>query len=188
MNNPTNCSKKTVPIYILASQTGTILSKIIQRITKETYSHVSISLDSSLEKTYSFGRIFPRNPVYGGFVKESPYHGVFKLFKDTKIKLIRVDVAEETYNKAKKILEEMYQQRKEYGYNYIGLITAFWDKSHPSEKRFYCSEFVRDILVNTDILKPELFREVAKPNDFAELDVGESIFEGYLRDYICLQN
>ena len=43
-------------IYLVMSQTGTILSKAIKGVTCDQYNHISISLDPSLECMYSFGR------------------------------------------------------------------------------------------------------------------------------------
>jgi len=57
-------------IYIVISQTGTILSKIIKLVTKKEYNHASLSMEGSLEKMYSFGRKDPYNPFIGVFVIE----------------------------------------------------------------------------------------------------------------------
>ena len=179
-----NTKHKKRFLYILASQTGTVVSRIIRLVTKDNYNHVSISLDSDLEKMYSFGRIFPNNPILAGFVREDPKEGIYKKFFDTKVRLIKIEVTEEEYNEVKKILEEMYSNRRKYHYNYIGLITAYWDKAFSRKNTFYCSEFVRDLLVRTNILDASVFSEVAKPNDFVEIYKKESIYEGYLRDYI----
>lgn len=43
-------------IYIVATYTGTALSYIIKKTTKENYAHVSIALDKELKQMYSFGR------------------------------------------------------------------------------------------------------------------------------------
>ena len=37
-------------IYIILTHTGTVLSKIIKKYTKDEFSHVSISLDRELTK------------------------------------------------------------------------------------------------------------------------------------------
>lgn len=59
-------------IYIVISQTGTILSKTIKLITKKKYNHVSISFNKDICNMYSFGRINPYNPFIGKYIKEHP--------------------------------------------------------------------------------------------------------------------
>ena len=82
-------------IYIVLSFTGTILSRIVKLYTRKEYSHVSISLDKDLKHMYSFGRLNPYNPFWGGFVQESPNYGTFKRFKNSKIKIYSMEVSDE---------------------------------------------------------------------------------------------
>ena len=60
-------------LYIVISQTGTLLSRILKYITGAEYNHASISLSRDLDKMYSFGRRHPYYPFWGGFVIESPH-------------------------------------------------------------------------------------------------------------------
>ena len=62
--------RRVEKIYIIQSCTGTILSNIIKGYTKNIYTHVSLSLDINLNNMYSFGRLNPYNPFWGGFVKK----------------------------------------------------------------------------------------------------------------------
>ena len=89
--------KQTRQLYIVLSQTGTLLSRLIRYITGAEYNHASISMSEDLEKMYSFGRIHPYNPFWRGFVVESPHTGTFKRFSDTKAKILVVDIDEERY-------------------------------------------------------------------------------------------
>lgn len=65
-------------IYIVLTYTGTVLSNIVKFYTKEKYSHVSIGLDSKLNKLYSFGRLNPYNPYKAGFIHEELNKGTFR--------------------------------------------------------------------------------------------------------------
>lgn len=171
-------------IYIVVSQTGTILSRIIKAITRDEYNHASIALDASLEEMYSFGRMHPYNPVWGGFVKESPDKGTFKRFRKTRMKLIKVEVSAEKYEEVKHILKNMYQHRRRYHYNYIGLATAFFKISYKIENCYYCSEFVKEVLIQSHIAEESDFSEVVKPIDFTSIENGTEVYEGYLRQYV----
>ena len=57
-------------IYFVLTYSGTALGQIIRFKTRKKYTHVSISLDESLEKMYSFSRINPYNCFIGGFMHE----------------------------------------------------------------------------------------------------------------------
>ena len=46
-------------VYVVVSQTGTILSLMLKFFTKAKYNHASISLDNKLDEMYSFGRKYP---------------------------------------------------------------------------------------------------------------------------------
>ena len=70
-------------IFIVITQTGTMLSRILKRITGAEYNHASLSLSQDLTRMYSFGRRHPYNPFWGGFVIESPHAGTFRRFSDT---------------------------------------------------------------------------------------------------------
>lgn len=41
-------------IYIVLSQTGTVLSRVLRLFTRAEYNHVSIALDENLDYMYSF--------------------------------------------------------------------------------------------------------------------------------------
>lgn len=171
-------------IYIVVSQTGTVVSRLIRILTKAQYNHASISLDSELTRMYSFGRIFTHNPVLAGFVKENPKKGVFKKCKNTKIKIMRIDVSPEVYESTEALLEDMYRNRRKYHYNYIGLLTAYWEKPFHIGNNFYCSEFVKEVLIRENIVDAKDFDEVVKPIDFLEIKDRQDVYEGYLKDYV----
>lgn len=44
-------------VYIVLTNTGTFLSRIVNVYTRKEFSHVSISLDENLNYMYSFGSI-----------------------------------------------------------------------------------------------------------------------------------
>lgn len=170
-------------IYIVATQTGTILSRILKLITKAPYNHSSISLEDDLHELYSFGRINPYNPFIGGFIKESPQSGTFKRFNKTQAYVIQIDVDAKTYYRSKHILEQMYHQRDEYAYNYKGLFLAGVQIPYWHENTFYCSEFVRDFLYRVQIEKPNTFPKIVKPQDFINQYNHNCIYQGNLQDY-----
>ena len=79
-------------IFIVISQTGTVLSRILKRVTGAEYNHASLSLSPDLKKMYSFGRRHPYNPFWGGFVIESPHAGTFRRFSNTTAVILAVEI------------------------------------------------------------------------------------------------
>ena len=171
-------------VYIVLTQTGTILSRILKRLTGAEYNHASFSLDDNLSVMYSFGRKFPHNPFWGGFVKESPYYGTFKRFRRTEAIVLGFYIEREKYEKLHEYLEDMYKNRKNFHYNYSGLFLALFRKHHKAENCFTCSEFVEDVIRRFDLLPAENFPKIVKPIDFLEAFGHLAIYRGRLQQYI----
>ncbi len=170
-------------IYIVVSQTGTLLSKIIRFFTGAEYCHSSLSLDKDLTTLYTFGRKRAYNPFYGGYVKESPNFGTFKRFRKTKVVVLEFPVEKEVYDNMKRLLEEMYKRRKRFGYNYLGLIGALFKKKHRSPNRFYCSEFVNRICTKYGIYEESKMPEIVKPIDFFNAFKNKTVYTGLLSTF-----
>jgi hypothetical protein len=170
-------------IYLVVSQTGTILSRIVKYVTRDKYNHVSLALDKDLSSLYSFGRKKPYNPFVAGFVKESPTTGTFGRFKKTVAVVLEVEVEEEIYRSMEDELTCMYEHRNEYHYNYMGLITAFFGKLRPKKNTYYCSEFVQMFLRKYGLGLKKGEKELVCPNDFVNVDGGKIIYTGVLMNY-----
>lgn len=170
-------------IYIVLSQTGTMLSKIVRLYTGDMYNHASIALDKELRHMYSFGRINPYNPVIGGFVKESPTSGTFKRFYNTDVVIIELEIDADKYDAIKEGLEEMYGHKEDYHYNYKGLFLAAFGKPRHKVGCYYCSEFVHEFCCNYDIDLGKSRNQVVKPMDLIDVPGGRVIYEGKLRSY-----
>ncbi len=170
-------------IYVAVSQTGTILSRIIKCITHKEYNHASISLHPDLHTMYSFGRLHPYNPFVGGFVEESVSHGTFKRFKNARVVILKITVSEQEYSFLCNQLEFIARNRDRYGYNYLGLCLAAFKICFKAKHRYYCSEFVRDMLIKSQITSAEFYSGIVHPMNFFELPNCEAVFCGRLRDY-----
>ena len=169
-------------IYIVLTHTGTIVSRLIKIFTRNKYSHVSIALDENMDEMYSFGRLNPYNPFLGGFVREGIHIGTFKRFKNTKSQIFSLEIADEQYQKLKDILEKMCINKQAYKFNITGLVFALFRKRLMRKNKFYCSQFVRYVMENSDI-KDKHMSEVIKPEDFKKLENLHMEYEGLLRLY-----
>ena len=174
--------KKTKQIYIVLSQTGTLLSRLVKLFTKKPYNHSSISVDKSLNKMYSFGRKNPYNPFIGVFVEEHINAGTFARFKMTQCKVISLPVSEKQYNLMQEELKKIEDKRDIYKYNVLGLVFAGVKVNIPVKNKFYCSEFVRHVLKQGNVDMKEI-PDVVYPTHFLKLDGVKTEYEGLLRKY-----
>jgi len=168
-------------IYFVLTHSGSFLSNCVRLYTKKKYSHVSISLDENLEHMYSFGRLQAYNPFFGGFVQESPKYGTFKRFKNTSAKIYSLEISDNDYNKIKKIISKFDENKNDYRFNMIGLVAVILNKSIKRNKHFYCAEFVKYVLDNTDI--DLTLPDIIQPGDFQKIDGSMCEYTGQLRDY-----
>lgn len=172
---------KKKKIYIVLTQTGTALSRIIKFCTKADYCHVSLALDKKLNKMYSFGRLNPYNPFIGGFVHEGINHGTFKRFKKTIAEIYSIEITNEQYNKIKKQIKKIKDNKNEYNFNFLGLVLAGINYRYKKEKSFYCAEFVKYLVDDANITLE--LPDVIKPIDFKRNAELELLYRGVLKNY-----
>lgn len=170
-------------IYLIISHTGTLLSRIIRRLTGDKYTHASIGFEENLNEMYSFGRVYPRNPLIGGFVKESPHYGTMKRFRLADIVILKIPVPNEKFSEINDYITNMYRNRDKYHYNYVGLFLAKFGIHRQRKNHFYCSEFVKDILKRFDLVAKNEFNGVVRPAELLHMKRGEVIYRGKLCNY-----
>ncbi len=166
-------------VYIVLTQTYTTLARIIKSVTRDKYSHASLSLDPKCDKMYSFGRKYIYFPFYGIFLKEDLRKGLFSRNKNALVAIYEINVTNYQYNKIK----EIYLDNK--GYNITGLLLAhFRIKLH--RKKYYCSEFVYEVLSNNNVKILDNTKTLFKPEELIENKKFNKIFEGKIKDYIAI--
>lgn len=168
-------------IYFILTDTGTILSRIVKFFMKDEYAHISLSLDKDLNHMYSFGRLNPYNPFWGGFIHESTRRGTFKRFKNTKARILSLSVTDEQYENLRNTILNIKHNRKEYGFNVLGLFAIYFNIKRRKKQCFYCAEFVKYLTEESeiDLNLPELIR----PEDFKNIDGGKVEYLGLLKEY-----
>lgn len=170
-------------IYIMLSFTGTILSRIVKVVTLREYSHVSVALDLEFNSLYSFGRINPRNPFSGGFVKEEIESGTYALFKNTVCQVYSLNVTPEQFSDLKVFIDEFVANKDDYKFNVIGLFGPMINKPINKENKYFCSQFVGKGLVESKIHDFGKDVGLIKPIEFAKIPDLKLLYEGKLQDY-----
>lgn len=171
-------------IYLVLSQTRSILSRIISRATGDRYAHVSLSLSDDLDEMYSFGRVYAFTPIIGGFVRESVKFGTMKRFRKAQVTVLRIPVEDEKWDKINEYITTMYQNRKMYHYSFRGAFRAWHGKPFHRENYYYCSEFIKETLEKFALVDKDEYGEVVRPDEFLRLRRGEKIYQGRLCDCV----
>ena len=168
-------------IYLILTYSGTALSNIIKCYTRDEFSHVSIALDKQLNQMYSFGRLNPYNPLYGGFVHEKINKGTFKRFANTKSEIFSLEVTDKQYNKLKEEIFYIKKLRRNYKFNILGLLGVGFKIKLKFDNYFYCAEFVKYVLDKANIENdlPELVR----PENFKDIKNLKKEYYGNLNEY-----
>lgn len=167
-------------LYIVLTRTNTVMSKLIQVLKSDEYTHAAISLDKNLDQMYSFGRKYTLNPLIGRFKKEDIDKGIYKLSPTVPSLIIEVQVSEQQYKRVKELLEQFICNSNLYKYNYIGLLHNIFEKSVCYDHRFLCSEFVYHILNKSDIVDFKISRNLVRPVNLLNVK-GKIIYEGDLK-------
>ena len=169
-------------IYIVLTHTGTLFSNLIKLYTKNDYSHVSLAFDEDLNEMYSFGRIYTYNAFVGGFVREYLDSGTFKRFKNTTTSVYELEVSDIQYKEIKNKVVMMYEKRREYKFNFIGVFFVMFHKKIKRKNALYCAEFVKYALASGDV-DMKYLPDVIKPEDFKKVKDVKLIYKGKLKDY-----
>lgn len=170
-------------IYIIITHTPSVVSKIIRRFTHTPYNHVSLSLDAELERMFSFGRWYKYFPWIGGFVRESPRFGTLGRFPNTEAIVLKMSIDEDVYEGISNRLDEMLEHKYTYKYDSLGLLLAIFGKTIKRENHYYCTAFLRDLLVEFGIEDDVLYKDIVQPLDFMEMSNTSEIYRGKLKEF-----
>jgi hypothetical protein len=169
-------------LYVLLTDTGTVLTKIIKLYTKKPHNHASIVIDEHFNKVYSFGRRNPRNPFFAGFVEENIRGGIFR---NADCAIYCITITEKQFQTLIGKINEMEEHKEDYRYNLIGLIAVMLNMEIDRKNAFFCSHFVATILKESGIdIKNQKPLSLVTPDDIKESASLELIYEGKLSSYI----
>lgn len=170
-------------IYIVVSKTDTVLGRLIQKKLGVEYNHCSISLDESLEDIYSFGRKELWNMFRAGFVKESKSEGFFKKYNNSDIAVMRVPVTQEQLQEIAINIARFQVHKELYSYNALGLIYCYLGINAKRKNKYFCSQFVAEVLEESGVWILNKPQNLVRPHDFLRVDNGQIIYTGEIGKY-----
>jgi len=170
-------------VYILLTQTTSVLTRMIKFCTKKPYNHASLAFDKRLEYTYSFGRVNPNDPLIGGFAHERLDAGVFK---DAQCQLLSVDVTPAQYRTMRQRVSEIEANQVKYKYNFLGLFGARFDFEVKRKHAYFCSQFVSKVLQEVGLFPEDFPAHLVQPSDLVECINLKVEYQGPLSEYLSL--
>jgi len=129
-------------VYLLLTDTGTRLTRLIRLYTGDRYNHASVAFDPGLKEMYSFGRKKPHNPLIGGFVRENAEG---PLFARAECALYICDIGSDAYFRMRNIIREMEREQHRYKYNLLGLFSLMFNIGLERDRAYFCSQFVASL-------------------------------------------
>lgn len=168
------------PIYIVLYAGNTLLSNTIRTFTREDYSHIGISFDTSMNDVYSMRCA----TTMDGQVEDGP---VIESFAKKKDRVVAKDdvryciymkyVTEAQYKKLKEKVRQVFNNKENIRFSRIGLIRYAMHKESHYDNKLFCSEFVMRCMKSAGIpldKDPSLYSpyQVATCLDFVEIEHG----------------
>lgn len=166
-------------IYIILTRTRTIVSRAVYLVTRETYTHSSMALDSSLTTLYSSSRkngvtMFPAGPC-----RETLTNRAFRKDPDMPCAVYKLEVDDATYERVKRELARIMVVSRLYHYNILGLLLCYFRIVYRRKHHLFCSQFIGDILQRSGAMRFDKDTALIKPNDYAKMNL-HKCYEGTL--------
>lgn len=160
---------RTRQLYILVSQTHTGMARMIRNVSGYPYNHVSVTLDPSLKRWYSFARYVQDAPLYGGLVSES----VQRLCApqgDIMVRAYQVEIPEQTAARLEGLLALADDPSSGLIYNHLDALGSVLGFHLTLPRCYTCLGFACEILGRQYLTISELCQGLA----------GQQFYEGPL--------
>lgn len=160
-------------IFILLSVYPDRTSRFLRKINRWKFSHASIGLLDASGKFYSLnGR---------GFRIEDPKKYPTAKKKEVPCALYRVPVEPAVFERIRKVLDAHVENSPKYVYSFWGVVLCLLHIKRKTENRYFCSQFVAEVLETAKALPLAKHSSLYVPDDFSRLRETRLIFQGTLR-------
>lgn len=171
-------------IYILLTRSDTILSRLVQLFTSDPYTHASISFDHGLQPLYSSARkngetMFPAGPCTEVF-----HRGFYYKHQSIPCALYELEVSDEVYETARAEAQRFARDSDLYSFNILGLILCKLNIPFHPRSKYFCSQFVAEILFRSRALELPKDTSLMKPMDYTRIPQLRCRYRGPLRDLV----
>ena len=163
-------------VYILLTRSGTWFSRLIHLATQDSYTHASIGLDGPDGPFYSFGRKYRRLALPAGLVEEQ----VTVYRRTIPCCLYELKVSEDTYLRLRRQLSAMYEQRRSYRYNILGVLACWFNLPLQRQHHYFCSQFVAGLLESSGAVELPQPPPLLRPSELGRLKDLRPVHQGLL--------
>ncbi|HSL93535.1 MAG TPA: hypothetical protein VK905_02910 [Bacillota bacterium] len=170
-------------VYILLTNTGTLFTRALGLCTGAPYNHSSLAFDSDLSEVYSFGRLKPRNPFIGGFIREDRRKGLYALKQETTCAVFELNVSDEELALLRQAVTEFDAEREKYKYSLLGLVGVAVHRPINRPYAFFCSQFVTTALERAGVYLFDKPAGLVTPEDFQKHPDLKLMYEAKLKEY-----
>lgn len=166
-------------IYIIVAQTGTRPARFFRFLTKKPYNHVSLSSSADLSEMYSFCRTYRPFILPATFNREIVGKGTLGRFSFIPCEIYRIRVTADQKAQYNRIIRHFVDNRKDYAYNLLGLVSLYLNISWARDKKFVCSQFAAYTLEKIGVALEKPF-SLYTPDDFRKFPGAELYYAGEL--------
>lgn len=119
------------------------LGKFVTTVSRGGYNHVSISLDENEEVFYSFN--------YKGFAIEKQKSKKYQasIYENMHIQIY---IPDEIYTVLENEIKQFVENKERYSYTKFGLVLCFLHIPHKFKNKYFCSQFVMELIANAGIV------------------------------------
>lgn len=174
----------TRAVYVVLTDTGTWLSRLIGCYTGQQLNHASLAFDEQLREVYSFGRKNPANPFMAGFVRENMHGDWFLRRREVPCAIYRCAVSGTELRRIRHYVRQLDNRRDELTYNLLGLLFVAAGIRFERRNAFFCSQFVAEALASGGVRVTDKPPCLTTPQDLASSARLRPVFRGTLRQYL----
>ena len=159
-------------LYVLLTQFPGLDAKAMRFYTRFPYTHASVGLDEDLNTFYSF--------VNKGFIVEDiarynkPGRAPFPCA------LYELEVPQQVYDAVKRIIQNFIKDKASLRYDTLGLFLSFVKIPNHRQGRYFCSQFVAEVLQRSRAARLKKNTALYLPKDLHRLKDLNMIFQGDL--------
>lgn len=171
-------------VYLILTRSTSVASRLIGHVTDEPFTHVSIAFDPQQAVMFSFARKYSRLPLPAGLVEERMNCGFYRQQGNIPCAVLRLDVDDRTYYRARDRVSDMLIRRREYRYSILGLLACRMGIPVKMPGYYFCSQFVAEILEETCHVSLPCPASLMHPADYLDMDCFRCEFCGGLEEYV----
>ena len=159
-------------LFILLTRFPGLDAKLLMSCMRFPYSHASVGLEEDLQTYYSF--------VVKGFIVEDIVRYCKPGRAPFPCALYELEVPEPVYNMVKVTLQDFVQRKKSLRYSFIGILLSLIHIPTRWKGRYFCSQFVAEVLQKCKATKLKKSSTLYFPKDLLHLPGMKLVFQGDL--------